>query len=162
MFFTHRGALDRIEEEYDRVGKPYMGTVNDTRFRDKRTGKLHLQGKHMVGTGIYPADFAERSKAIHMMTRVPWDIEVQDEVLPECHDSKLFFHCWGTHKYHFTKEGELIGRDVERPPAKEQHYYARPVPTETAVIHGSKDDSLYKLWNDPANEPLIRRFGPQA
>jgi hypothetical protein len=162
MFVLQKYWLDRFDEEYARVGKPYLGTINDTRFLDKIAGKVHKEGQHMVGAGVYPPDFFTKSKKIHMLEHVPWDLEIQDEVVPECFNTSLIFHAWSTRAYHFTEEGVLIGKDVKRVVHEGTHFYARPVNPGCAVIHGCKDDSLYRVWANPANAEVIKRFGPQT
>lgn len=139
--------MDAFDAQYEEKGMPYMGTFNATRLRDRRTGQLNVTGKHMVGAGIYPADFFTRCKTVHFLEHQPWDIEIQDEVVPECHDTNLIFHAFRTRRYRII-EGQVIGEDMEKngPTGGPKHSYGgRPIPAEALVAHGCKDGSLSKI-----------------
>lgn len=147
FFPLYSGWLDDFDKGYETAGMPYFGNINATRFRDRRTGKLEVRGKHMVGAGVYPADFFTRCKSIHFLDHTPWDIEIQDEVVPECHDTNLIMHAWQTCNYKVS-EGLVVGEDVKRPNPSGgiRHYYGgRPIPRGTAALHGVKDASLSKI-----------------
>ncbi len=141
------GWLDAFDSEYVLVAKPFMGAINDTRFRDRVNGGIKLDGTHMVGAGIYPANFFTCCKSVHFLEHLPYDIEIQAEVVPQCHETKLIFHAHNTRNYKMI-DGQVIGEDVNKPdPAGGIHHFygGRPIPKGTAVIHGIKDDSLAKI-----------------
>jgi hypothetical protein len=134
--------LDALNQEYEEAGKPYMGAIEPTR-RTLPSGEYVERGKHMVGTGIYPADFLIKCKSIHHVAQgVPWDVYIEDEVVSECHETKLIAHRNGTAKYSLVN-GILQCVDYKERPGK--HSYADPVPRGALVIHGCKDFSLYDI-----------------
>jgi hypothetical protein len=136
--------LSQLETEYETAQKPYMGAINTSRYL-KPDGEQFEQGRHMVGAGIYPADFTTRCGRIHFVPeKMPWDIWIEDEVVPDCHDTKLIFHAWNTGKYHLV-DGELIGKDLANTTGNKHQYGGRPVNHEAALLHGVKDPSLFKL-----------------
>lgn len=134
------GWADALEREYLAAGKSYMGVINDTTYRNTLTGATFIRGKHMVGTGIYPADFAKCCQSVHYMDRRPFDICIEEEVVPKCHNTRLICHRWGTVNYRAA--GDVIIMDD-----RDSSYarYAAPVSPEAVVVHGCKDASLYKL-----------------
>ena len=142
--------LTQIEEEYETVGKPYMGVINSSRYL-KPDGNQFEQGRHMVGCGIYPPDFTTRCSRVHFIPeKMPFDVWIEDEVIPDCHDTKLIFHAWNTGKYHLV-DGELIGKDLKNTTGERHQYGGRPVNHEAVLLHGEKTTSLFKLdlskWN---------------
>jgi hypothetical protein len=134
--------LDDLEKEYSESGKPYMGVINVSRWQ-MPDGKTEERGQHMVGTGIYPKDFLSVCKSIHFVPEgIPWDVYIGEEVVPQCHDTKLIHHAWGTCNYRL-EDGVLNCDNFEPKPGN--HLYARPVGKDAVVIHGDKSASLYKL-----------------
>ncbi len=150
MFPLNPEFLSAFENQYEKAGKPYLGVINSSRYL-KPDGSQFEQGRHMVGAGIYPADFLTRCNKIHFVPeKMPWDIWIEDEVVPDCHDTNLIFHAWNTGKYHLV-DGELIGKDLVNTTGNKHHYGGRPVNHEAVLLHGCKDSSLTKLdlsqWN---------------
>lgn len=133
------GWFDELLSEYRRAGKPYMGVIGDTKYLNRRTGEKITRGKHMVGTGIYPADFLKICPSVHYMDRRPYDICIEEDVVPLCHHTDLIAHRWGTVNY--RRENGAIVMDDRDP----QFEYAAPIPPQAVVVHGCKDGSLFKL-----------------
>ena len=134
--------LQDFDIDYAAGGKPYMGVLNQTRFVNQQTGESTERGKHMVGTGVYPADFLDRSREVHTLLYESWDIACQDEIVPECHETQLIFHAWNTGNYHKTSDGQVIGQDFGK---QKFRYGGRPIPRAVRIVHGCKDDSLSKI-----------------
>lgn len=143
-FPLRAGWWQQFVAEYESAGKPYMGCVNVSRFYDRQTNAEIIDGKHMVGTGIYPGRFAQSCQSIHHLTRIPWDVYIGPEAAPQCHHTSLIAHRWNTCNYR-REGGVLVCDDMPH----EWHRYAAPIPEAAAVIHGAKDLSLYKVF-----EPL--------
>lgn len=141
-FPTRSGWWQEFGAEYTAGGKPYMGFVNVSRFYDRETGAEIEDGRHMVGTGVYPARFAHTCQSVHELTRIPWDVNCGPEIAPQCHHTDLVAHRWGTCNYRL--ENGLLNCDDTK---HDWHKYAAPIPPGAAVIHGSKDLSLYKVVN---------------
>lgn len=139
-FPVRPGWWSEFKAEYERAGKLYMGCINVSRFYDRETGKEIEDGRHMVGTGIYPSRFLNWCGRIHYLTRIPWDVHIGPEVAPQCQHTELIAHRWGTCNYRM-EGGQLVCDDTKH----NWHKYAAPIPAAAAVIHGCKDSSLYAL-----------------
>ena len=156
------GWLDKLAEEYAEAGKPFMGVVHPTFFTVRHDSKnprqkdfpvCVQQDYHMVGTGIYPGDFWERSVMVRFMATA-FDVEIQYEVVPHCHPTQLIQHNWGTVRYRRTQHSATkIVCD-----AKDPHIspidHAQPVRSDAVVLHGCKDGSL-------ADIVCRKRFSPR-
>jgi hypothetical protein len=140
----HPGWLDEMQIEYNAVCEktPFMGAVNLTRTTNLDTGQTEISGKHMVGTAIYPADFFQKSQAIHLLTYESWDIEIAPEIMDAVHETPLIFHAWHTGNYRRLPNKQVIGDDLG---PNKGRYGGRPIPPETVVVHGCKDASLSKI-----------------
>lgn len=142
IFPLKSGWLALLEQEYEKAGKPYVGCVNDSRFRNTETGEQWIDGKHMVGAGIYPPDFMKRCRTIETIPqRISWDTHIGPEILNDVHDTKLIAHRWGTKNY-VIQNGQICMTAVD---PVNYHDYAAPIPEEAVLVHGSKDVSLYRL-----------------
>lgn len=141
-FPVRPGWWQEFRAEYFEVGKPYMGFVNVSRYSNRATGEQFEDGHHMVGTGIYPARFMATCSRVHHLAPRPWDVYLGPEVVPQCHHTDLIAHRWATCNYRMDN-GQLVCDDTDH----KWHKYAAPIPPNTAVIHGAKDSSLYKLAN---------------
>jgi len=75
------------------------------------------------------------------MDHDPFDLVIQDEVMPLCHETKQIFHAWNTGNYQLV-ENQVIGRDLG---PNKGRYGGRPIPGEAVMLHGVKDASLYKI-----------------
>lgn len=139
-----------FDHEYTEASKPYMGVMNVSRKRTPE-GKVEVDGRHMVGTGIYPADLFTRSSALHVLEHEPWDVAMQDEIVPEAHETNLIFHAWNTGRYKKDADGFITGEDFG---PNKGRYGGRPVPIEAVVVHGCKDDSLSKIDFGPRRVTL--------
>jgi len=64
--------LIKLQDEYDRCGKPLMGHK-----------VAHLG--HMNGGGIYPENFPEYSQAAMMADEVAWDWDMRHDIAPHLH-----------------------------------------------------------------------------
>lgn len=137
------GWLDALKQEYEVGGKPYMGVINKSRWLN-REGKQEIRGRHMVGTGVYPADFLERSKLIHEVDIIPWDVAIGAEVVPETHDTLLISHHWGCHKARRGEDGLIYCDSID--PTKE--YNAGVILPDAVVVHGIKDGSIDKVLDE--------------
>jgi hypothetical protein len=137
-----KGWFQALEEEYNRVGKPYMGVISNT-VRGNPDGEFWITGQHMTGTAIYPADFLDRCKEIHFLMREPWDIAIGKEVVPFCHHTKLIAHRWSSYGY-YLKDG-VIQITKSRAANKFSSTHVQPIPPEAVVVHGCKDSSIYAL-----------------
>jgi hypothetical protein len=147
------GWYEAMNREYEEAGFPYWGCVNQSMFmyvRDVRdtngvmhkAGEKFLRGRHLVGAGVYPADFWKRCETVHMLPELAFDIALGPEVEPEAFDSPLYCHRWSTINYRRREDGMITMDDVD---PDNNHYHGRPVPPEAVLVHGAKDLSLLAL-----------------
>ncbi len=146
------GYWAALTAEHKISGKPYMGTINQSQFMYVRDvvkdgvaypkGHRFFKGRHMVGAGIYPADFWRRCAGVRTLPELAFDVALGPEIEPFCHDSKLIAHRWQTHKYHRNPEGLLTMEDVD---PDDNLYGGRPIPPDAIAVHGCKDTSLIDL-----------------
>lgn len=108
--------LDRIEEEYLRENKLFLGNKVVTK-EDKR--------ELMNGVGVWPSDYAEHYPSAMNCLNSPWDYVFGPEVFKSFHDTKLIQHEWRAKD--FSEKGSL-----ER------------LKPETILFHGCKNDSLIR------------------
>jgi hypothetical protein len=136
--------LETIEKEYKESARPYLGVVNESLWRDNGTGETFIRGKHMVGSGIYPANFIQRCDAIHYLEAdVAWDVACGPEIVDQCTPTKLIAHRWNTCNYKRNHAGEVVGEDKDF--VEGRRHYNQPIPYGTRVVHGCKDKSLYEI-----------------
>jgi hypothetical protein len=132
-----------LEREYLLARMPYMGVKHVTH---RGVGPARREaGFHMVGTGIYPADFFQSCRMAKHITSVvdPFDVAIQWEVVPKMHHTDQIFHNWSSHKYTLNaKKREITCRAF-----REGVGIANPIPLDHlfSVVHGCKDGSLAKL-----------------
>lgn len=142
------GWFEALKQEYAAAGKPYMGVINSSRWVNQQTGEQFIRGKHMVGTGIYPADFLDRCQSIHRVDIVPWDVTIGYEILPEVHDTALISHHWGCQNATRAEDGLIYVESID--PVK--GYNAGVIPAEAVVCHGVKDGSLDQVLDNTPSE----------
>lgn len=147
MFLLNRGGLTILEEAYMRSGtKSVVGAITNTRRRNA-AGELAVVGKHVAGACIYPWNLLEISNALHVLDYEPFDVAMENELLPIAHDiaETLYAHRWQTGNYSMTPEGFLVGKAL-KPIGVGVH--DKPVPKSCVILHGVKDLSIAKLLNN--------------
>jgi len=135
--------LDAVETEYNQAAKPFLGAVQPTRMLDRNTGEfVKVDGEHVIGTCVYPADFSKRS-LLWSYTRIddgpnvePFDVYLRHEMRPQTAVSKLIHNNWRTKNYEIDADGRIYCDPID-----DLSVYG-PVPTNAAVVHGCKDGSL--------------------
>lgn len=132
--------------EYNLSQKPFMGVKEPTylRFMNAPPEDLTVvpEGHHMAGTGIYPTNISDHSILYKYNHRGPWDVEMQWEVVPHMHPTKLIQHNWGTVNYR-VGYGSIICDDVATKPKYISNN--KPVSPDAYLLHGCKDGSLATL-----------------
>lgn len=141
------GWLDVLQTEYAMTHSVYMGPKHVTHLLGTN-GKLVIQGYHMVGTGIYPANFVELSNLWRVEGGIAFDIWIQFEVVPHLHDSPLMQHNWKTRNYRY-ENGSVVSDNFEMP--HDDLCTNTPIRAEAVVCHGCKDGSLARLLLDGLN-----------
>jgi FkbM family methyltransferase len=117
------GWLDKLEAEYKRGGKPFMGEKVD--LGEKRPDVPI----HMSGVAIYPNPIYMHAGECCRAHDVAWDIAAKDQILPKAHFTGLIQHYW--------KHGTFTSLDGLRP--------------ETVLFHSSKDGSLIDILRAQRN-----------
>jgi hypothetical protein len=126
------GWQDALETGYNAGGKPFCGHVRLT----SEVTTPPLKGSHMVGAGMYPANFhiiaAAEFKAVP--ANIPFDVSNRWRVLNSgVTDTKLIAH------RHSCRNNKREGGYLVIP----DHEPVELAPV--AVLHGCKDDSLADL-----------------
>jgi hypothetical protein len=135
---TGPGWMDALLAEYYDAHKPFMGAVVPTRVM--RQGTEVIDGQHMVGTGIYPKNAADLLLFDTLRsTTAPFDVYLQWEIGPQCHETNLIQHVWN------TKNCAWRGRSIIAKPANEIARQAQIKHKQAVVVHGVKDGSLMRL-----------------
>lgn len=129
---------ERIRNEYDACGMPFMGDVR---------GVTHDLNSplHMNGSGIYPQNVAKYSVKALCAESQPWDAVARDEIVPNAHPTKLirtYFNTWN-----YRRIDDRIVTRLGRNGVADQGDDT-PVDMRAAVIHGCKDDSLLNLLRE--------------
>jgi hypothetical protein len=136
--------LDEIETEYNIAGKPYLGAAQPTRLINSENGKfVKHDGYHVVGSCVYPADFAKRSTLwryirwdSELPVPPPWDVYLRHEIHPQAHISEKIRSNWRTKNYQVAGTGRITCDPIDDTSIDEV------LSTQAAVIHGCKDGSL--------------------
>jgi hypothetical protein len=141
------GWLDALQTEYNLSQAIFMGAKQATYYRDK-DDKLVIDGHHMCGTAIYPADFTNRSSLWKFENGIAFDVWIQWEILPHLHDTKLMQHNWKTINYR-RERGQIVSDNFDMP--HPDLHTNDPIHPDAVVCHGCKDGSLAKLLLDELN-----------
>jgi len=110
---------------------------------DRKTREfVKVDGEHVIGTCVYPADFHNRS-LLWSYVRTddgpnvePFDVYLRHEMRPNTAVSKLIHNNWRTKNYEIGPKGEIYCDPID-----DLSVYG-PVPANAAVVHGCKDGSL--------------------
>lgn len=117
------GWLDRLEAEYVRAGKPFMGSIVDAPFR------------HLTGTAIYPPNIQDLSSRILLAHEIAWDVIDCGAVLPLAHHTDLHFHWW-SHKVGKAEEYSPYGTEFDSLDK------LALIPPQAVVLHRDKTGSV--------------------
>ena len=142
------GWLDALQTEYNLSQAIFMGAKQATYYRDK-DDKLVIDGHHMCGTAIYPADFTNRSSLWKFENGIAFDVWIQWEILPHLHDTKLMQHNWKTINYR-RERGQIVSDNFDMP--HPDLHTNSPIHPDAVVCHGCKDGSLAKLLLDELSD----------
>lgn len=135
--------LEALATEYHTAGLPFCGAVVDTELL--ADGQPIIDGRHMVGTGVYPADFFGRTLLLNFIpNHLPWDIYLQWEIVPTTKATELIQNNWATQHYRRDETGQVVCE------AAKEHGKANPVKPGTKILHGCKDGSLIRLLRQGA------------
>jgi hypothetical protein len=120
--------LERLQEEYERGRKSFMGAI------------VPDMG-HMQGTGIYPDNAGNRLPRAMAATNMAWDYVMKPEMIADCHNAfELVQHLW------LIENGEVRphgGGEVPQNITKEKA--ERWITPRAAMLHRVKDASLVSL-----------------
>lgn len=134
------GWLDTLEEEYTRVGKPFMGVIYDWVNQTRRM-------PHLTGVAIYPANFRRLNPYPMAATKVPWDCTAPEQTIPRTHRSELFCHEWGD-------------RASNVPPTFPDFASLSVIPASAVIFHRCKDGTLIDRLRErnSAVEPTLPAY----
>jgi len=146
------GWADALQAEMLRSGKPFNGFV-------RASSEVHpeLDAYHMVGAGMYHADFVRENQMwqyANTREHEPWDIFLRHLIGPRANHSQLLWHAPRSHSYIRTATGYQYTLPVFDFTGKVVRNETRNVPTQCVLVHGCKDASLAKLILDPKPEQV--------
>ena len=108
-------------------------------------------GKHLVGTGIYPYNLSKYTTLHKFLNEWPWDVFMQWDIAPKAHHTELIQHLW------ISCNARKQGNSIVTSPVKgyEDRSLAGEIRPDAVVVHGLKDASLINILleddNDRAN-----------
>lgn len=121
------GWLDKLQDEYTRCGRSFMGSVVE-----------HFG--HLNGTSVYPADLPVRCPKIMSCTSTAFDTVSKNEILADHHNaSHLMAHVWGLHG---GQPHPFSGVPITFKTDKQIEEW---VPEGAVTFHRSKDSSLMDM-----------------
>jgi len=127
------GWMERLEQEYDQSGKPFMGPV------------VPNMG-HINGVAIYPANTPDILKKGMQCTNSAWDSVSKQEMIPYAHDaSHLMQHAWGLVNGRFTPQ------HGDPPVFKSKDLLSQLLPT-AVLFHRCKGTSLIERLREVRRE----------
>lgn len=126
------GWLERLESEYYKSGKPFMGAIVHS------SGQANLPGDHLTGCAIYPNNAHEYLEHIYGSPKA-FDMESAETVVPLTHNTRLHHHFWGQKNFSPTF------RKDNQPDNPRNTLLLKTIPKEAVIFHRSKDGSLIKL-----------------
>jgi hypothetical protein len=133
---------DILEKEYEKQGKPCLGTIQDTTTVTSDMYRINI-AKHLQGTAVYPPDISKICSVWEYTDRLDkaFDVVTQWEIIPNTADTKLIQQGFRTinYKIHLNPlriQGEDNG-DMNGVAS-----YAQPINPEAVLHHGCKDASL--------------------
>ena len=142
------GWLDKIENEYKKTEKLYLG-VKDS-FNQK-VGNFSVNHNYMVGVGVYPPNFVQLTGDPQQLkiASSAFDVHYGAKVFEETAESKLIQHCYRTRNYKDT-DGTYQGLHA---PTYRNKNMDNPISSETVLLHGCDDGSLSKLTSRQLDPP---------
>lgn len=142
---------EKLCADYEKQGKPFYG-AHSSYIERISDAAPRLNGKHMIGTGIYPQDAWKRIKGFQTIEEEqpnsPWDAFTRDEINPQCHFTDLIHHVHGSRGY--RKDWTAIYRGNLQPEFKRQPVNLSP---NAVVLHGCKDASLRLVMGERLGLP---------
>lgn len=142
------GWQDMVESEYRSgvaQGLDFMGRLAP--HTENRMGAWVQSGSVMNGSGVYPANFIERSTLIQEISRigVPWDIHLRWEMINQCKDASDFM-VFNWHSTNYRWENGIFTCDINQRPGGIVHSgKSDPIQPRHYLVHGCKDGSLAKM-----------------
>ncbi len=157
-------AYDVIAGKYASCGAPFFGFIGKTPWRTdqgKLTKSLWGDGDVMMsGCAVYPGNMIERPECAGLMAdfmkgqesiEAPWDMHLRFAMKAEgMAHTELIANHWNTENYRIVN-GRLRGDSrkeheiFEQHPDWERRECGGYVHDDAVMVHGCKDDSLFKL-----------------
>jgi hypothetical protein len=81
--------IDLIADEYQRLGKPFMGAIVE-----QDLAKGQRARRHMTGNAVYPDQAHLLAPKLMTAYGTAWDVLAAQEILPQAHLTKLIQHDW--------------------------------------------------------------------
>lgn len=157
--------LQTIQEEWNAkpLDRAYLGCIEKTFFRavDEKTSKPIMEPKPLfkpessphMRFGVYPADFHRRSIILSSLSKIPFEIDMRDEIAPHCHQSRAIKTIWASKNFSRVSRGYA---GEQSPEFESEIRKGEPTSINTesaAVLHGCRDGSILMTllkqdWSD--------------
>jgi hypothetical protein len=124
------GWMDYLNEEYNRVKIPFMGSINSGN-----------KVRHLSGVAIYPENAKEWYKGLLPSTK-PFDMVDQSEILLNTHHTQLIQNFWGKHGL-----PPIFKENIEKTD-KENTVSPRMINKKAVLFHRSKDGKLVQILRE--------------
>jgi hypothetical protein len=118
--------LEKIDEEYRRCGKPFMGALVEAQLANKT--KIP---RHMTGNAVYPNEAYKLAPKILEARMTPWDVYAAAEILPHA-----YFTAQIQHEY---RHAEIADR----------RELANILKSETTLFHSDKYGAIARIFGRP-------------
>lgn len=135
------GWLKAIEDDYNRLGKPFMG------FKVPGMG-------HLNGVAVYPPNIMRYSTDCFICRSAAWDVVLGQQIQSQMAHSELFQHVWTLDDY-----GEPKWEDGPAPTFPDEHTVSQIVRDKAVIFHRCKDGTLRDRINDRVRGGgILQRF----
>lgn len=124
--------LDKIQSEYQRCGKFYMGHVYSS-------NAPQFPPKCLSGIAVYAADVARYQPAIKQGGN--WDITLSNYIIPITAHTHLIHHVWGQKNLPPTFVKRTLAAPVNA-------FLLEDIPKQAVLFHRNKDGTLIELLRE--------------
>lgn len=123
------GWLDAIEEEYLRIGKPFMGDRVEV-------ADVPL---HMSGVAVYPGVMSAHAGLAYLAQDIAWDVAASMQIVPQAHFTNLIEHSW---------KRDAVTKEYLNVTFESWEQVEREISKEAVIYHASKDGSVIRVLRE--------------
>ena len=152
--------LDTLSNAYQASGKPFMGHVRPTKWKNPDGSTFTKDGDNMLlGNAVYPPMLSRDQNIAPLLTDLgypdprshapdPWDVYLRWLMFRRgVANSVLLRDHWKTQKYARKEKGQIVFQSCD------DEDEIGVIESEAVLIHGCKDGSLHRIIIGVAEEP---------